>query len=72
MTWDATDDTVKDLLASKLEGAEITSVELTYVSRSSAIANAFLDLIAQLVQIGLQELTLKKFPNTLELDPQVL
>ena len=66
---------MRGLIQSKLgTDAEITNVELTYVSCTSAVANAFLNLLCSMVGEtgGLEELTLKKFANTLELDAEVL
>ena len=57
----------------------LKKLSLTYVSMTSNVANEFIDLIASLDAnfqggegTGLEELTLKKFPKTLELESDAL
>lgn len=62
-------------------GAEtpLKKLSLTYVSMTSSVANEFIDFIASLDSnfqgeegAGLEELTLKKFPKSLELEQGAL
>ena len=48
-------------------------MEMIFISRNSAVTNELIDLIASLDRcVNLQELVLRKFPKTLELDSAVL